>query len=43
MTDRQAELLLNRLWTKAVGTEGYDKQEWLRLQAYLVSLFEGES
>jgi hypothetical protein len=24
---------LHRLWTKAVGTEGYDKTEWLKLEA----------
>ena len=24
--------LLHRLWTKAVGTEGYDKEEWRELE-----------
>lgn len=27
--------LLHRLWTKAVGTEGYNKGEWERLEAML--------
>lgn len=27
--------LLNQLWTKAVGTEGYEKAEWRELEAIL--------
>ena len=27
-----ADGLLHRLWTKAVGTEGYDKEEWKALE-----------
>jgi hypothetical protein len=27
--------LLHTLWTKAVGTVGYDKKEWQALAAYL--------
>ena len=27
--------LLHILWTKAVGTEGYDKKEWQLLEAYV--------
>jgi hypothetical protein len=30
--------LLHRLWTKAVGTEGYDKAEWTRLSNALEAL-----
>ena len=28
-------VLLHRLWTKAVGTAGYVKLEWLALAAYV--------
>lgn len=31
----EAKLLAVRLWNKAVGTPGYDKQEWIRLQLLL--------
>ena len=30
-------VLLHRLWTKAVGTAGYVKREWLALAAYVES------
>jgi hypothetical protein len=26
---------LHRLWTKAVGTDDYDKEEWKRLEALI--------
>lgn len=28
--------LLHHLWTKAVGTAGYDKAEWIELERRLV-------
>lgn len=30
---READRLLHVLWTKAVGTEGYVKDEWKALEA----------
>lgn len=30
-----AHALLHRLWTKAVGTDGYIKQEWKDLEAFI--------
>ena len=30
---RELHKLFHTLWSKAVGTEGYDKQEWKRLEA----------
>ena len=33
--------LLHRLWTKAVGTPGYSKEEWLELDRNLWSLVDG--
>ena len=33
--NEQAHALLHRLWTKAVGTPGYVKDEWLALEALL--------
>lgn len=30
--------LFHRLWTKAVGTDGYDKSEWLRLERILLEI-----
>lgn len=30
--------LLHTLWTKAVGTENYNKNEWKQLAAYLYAL-----
>lgn len=27
-----AHLLLHRLWSRAVGQEGYDKREWQKLE-----------
>jgi hypothetical protein len=32
----QRRRLLHRLWTKAVGTAGYDKREWKQLEALLL-------
>ncbi len=37
MSDNQTvratdDRILHRLWTKAVGTEGYDKAEWVELE-----------
>lgn len=34
--DQQLVSLFQHLWTKAVETEDYDKQEWLRLQKMLL-------
>jgi len=31
-TKKEMDLLLHKLWTKAVGTEDYNKQEWLLLE-----------
>ena len=31
-TKKEIDLLLHKLWTKAVGTESYNKQEWLLLE-----------
>ena len=33
--DKRADELLHRLWSKAVGTEGYNKQEWKELAAMI--------
>ncbi len=30
-----ADILLHKLWTKAVGTTDYDKEEWKEFQALL--------
>ena len=30
--------LLHRLWTKAVGTPGYDKREWLQLERVVLEI-----
>lgn len=27
--------LLHQLWTKAVGTPSYDKEQWVRLETHL--------
>jgi hypothetical protein len=27
--------LLHTLWTKAVGTDGYDKEEWKRMSTFV--------
>lgn len=29
-------VMLQRLWSKAVGTDGYDKSEWMELEAELL-------
>lgn len=31
-----AHALFHRLWSKAVGTPGYDKAEWKRMEALLL-------
>jgi hypothetical protein len=31
-------ILLHNLWTRDVGTSGYDKRKWQRLSAYLFAL-----
>lgn len=33
--------LLHELWTRDVGTTGYDKKKWLRLEAAFLSLERG--
>jgi hypothetical protein len=38
----EAQQLLHKLWTKAVGTKGYDKKEWQQLEAILLD-FEYET
>lgn len=35
--------LFHRLWSKAVGTLGYNKQEWLELEQLLLKLIPEES
>lgn len=37
---RDVEALFQRLWTKAVGTEGYNKVEWTRMSGYLHDLIK---
>lgn len=32
---KEAQLLLHTLWTKAVGTPGYDKEQWKRLERFI--------
>lgn len=34
-TDQAIHTLLHTLWTKAVGTDGYDKEEWKRMSAFV--------
>ena len=29
---RKTDTLLHALWTKAVGTDGYDKDQWMALE-----------
>ncbi len=33
-----ADRLMHELWTKAVGTPGYDKQKWRALEAAIIDL-----
>jgi len=42
MKDMPPELhvLLHVLWTRDVGTPGYDKRKWQRLSAYLFALLK---
>ena len=35
---KEADAILHRLWTWAVGMEGYDKAEWKRLEALIWKL-----
>lgn len=30
--------LLHHLWTKDVGTEGYDKKKWMKLEEFILRL-----
>lgn len=39
--DSIAYHLLHRLWTKAVGTPGYDKREWKELEKLLLACAHG--
>ena len=34
----EAHLILQRLWTKAVGTKDYDKEEWKHLERAIVAV-----
>jgi len=34
-SDQAIHYLLHTLWTKAVGTENYDKSEWKRMSAFI--------
>ena len=34
-TDQAIHILLHTLWTKAVGTDDYDKEEWKRMSAFV--------
>jgi hypothetical protein len=38
----EAHYLVHRLWTKAVGTENYNKSEWLQLETLVYNLFPQE-
>jgi hypothetical protein len=38
----KAHRLVHKLWTKAVGTEDYNKSEWLELEALVYGLFPKE-
>jgi len=40
-TERTIHHLLHRLWTQAVGMAGYDKKDWLSLEAGIYSLQRG--
>lgn len=35
-------LLLQKLWTKAVGSDSYDKHEWIELESKIIELIEGK-
>jgi len=35
---KRADELLHKLWTKAVDTAGYDKEEWKELEGYVAKL-----
>ena len=39
MSYRILHQLLHRLWTRAVGTPGYDKADWKRLELLLDELW----
>ena len=32
MDKYKIDILMHRLWTKAVGTRGYEKKEWIELE-----------
>jgi len=34
----EADLLMHRLWTRAVGTPEYNKREWQSLEAAILKL-----
>lgn len=34
-TKKAADLMLQKLWTRAVGTEGYNKDEWKKLERFI--------
>lgn len=36
--DKEINRAFHRLWTKAVGQEGYDKEEWKRLEGLMWTL-----
>ena len=38
MKDNELHLLFHKLWTKAVGTQDYNKLEWLKLEAEILRL-----
>lgn len=39
ITYQEIQRVLHTLWSKAVGTEDYDKAEWKRLDAILQELW----
>lgn len=39
-TDKTTRELFHALWTKAVGTEQYDKKEWMELERRLGHLID---
>lgn len=36
--DHELHRLFHTLWTKAVGTDRYDKEEWKRLEEIILNL-----
>lgn len=41
-TKEQLWALFNRKWTRDVGTEGYDKEEWKKLESLILYFMKEE-